>query len=1068
MLSILKHCCITLAVLLCQVVHGQNISVSGNITDSSDGEPIPYASVHLEGTMTGTSSDDQGHYSISVPHDGVLVFSSIGYRTKEVSIASSGVINVALTPDSEFIDETIVVAYGTATRSSFTGSASMINTEAISSRVTTDVTSALAGTAPGVQVISSSGDPAADGPAIRIRGIGSMSASNAPLYIVDGMPYDGPISDINPNDVESMSILKDAAASAIYGARGANGVILITTKRARGQDALIRFDAKWGSNSRLIPQYDVIDDPAEYYQIHYRMMYNSQIYGGKSPQEAYAYADAALFDQNNGGLGYKVFTVPEGEKFIGEDFKLNPKATLGYSDGEYYYIPDNWYEEAFHNSFRQEYNLSISGAQNHLSYYGSLGLLDDGGIVNNSGLRRYTARMNSDYQAKSWLRMTTNFSYTHTDSQTASYSDGYGSSSNIFYVTNNIGPIYPLYVRDAEGRITYDNGMKVYDANQTNFTRPSIVGNAVRDNEVNRKRNYSDMVSGKIGLVISPFEGFSLTGNIGLTNGNRRHNALYSEFGSSSSTDGQTYVSHERDFAVNCQLLGTYKTDFSGTGHKLEVLAGYELYRLKIQQLDGQNERLYSPMIGELGNADGSKGKKTSSYTAEYLTQGALARVQYDYGEKYFVSASYRRDGSSRFAKGHRWGDFGSLSCAWLISREMFMQDIQWINMLKLKASWGVQGNDNLYPTASYAMKYYPYSENYTHSYNEQTGEYSLTLAYKGNEALTWESSHAFNVGADFELWNGYLSGSIEYFSRRTTDLLYSKDVPLSSGNPTGYYPVNVGSILNRGVEASFLGNIFDTRNVQWTWNLNISHYRNRILSLDSSIGAEGIRGSNYIYKIGGSLYEAYMYRYAGVDRKSGKGLYYKKENGDVVTTDVFADAGQFECGSVLPKLYGGLGTSLNIYGVDFSVQMSFQLGGKYYDGTYQSLMHTASATGMAWHKDALNSWSEDNPTSDIPRLDGDTSVGQSAVDRFLISSNFLSINNMTIGYSFPDKWMNEIDISGIRIYFAADNLAVFSARKGVDPRYSIGLGSFTSGSGLNSGAYSAMRTLTGGLTLTF
>ena len=1069
MLSIQKLGCILIAALMCSTALGQNISVSGNITDASTGDPVPYASVHLEGTMVGVSSDNEGHYSISVPHDGMLVFSSIGYRTKEVTVASSGVLNVELSPDSQFIDETIVVAYGTATRSSFTGSASMVNAQAIESRVATDVTSALAGTAPGVQVISSSGDPASSGPTIRIRGIGSMSASNAPLYIVDGMPYDGSISEINPNDVESMSVLKDAAASAIYGARGANGVVLITTKRARGQDAVIKFDAKWGSNSRLIPQYDVITDPAQYYETHYRMMYNSQIYAGKSQQEAYAYADATLFDQNNGGLGYQVFTVPEGEPFIGKNFKLNPKATLGYSDGIYYYIPDDWYKETFHNSFRQEYNFSVSGTKDKFSYYGSVGYLDDGGIVNNSDFKRYTARINADYQAKKWLKMTSNISYTHTDSQTASYTDTFGSSGNVFYITNNMGPIYPLYVRGADRKIMYENGMKVYDANQTNFIRPNIVGNAVRDNEVNRKRNYSDMVSGKFGLAVTPLQGLSVTGNVGLMSENSRYNALYSQFGSSSSTDGQAFVSHDRYFAVNTQLLAEYKTDFGGTHHNLEVLAGYELYKLKIQSLEGQNDRLYDPFIGELGNADGTKSKKTSSYTVDYVTQGFLARIQYNYGEKYFISGSYRRDASSRFADGNRWGDFGSIGAAWLMSNEPFMQDAYWVNMLKLKVSWGVQGNDNLYPNASYARKYYPYADNYTHSYNEETGEYSLTLAYKGNEDLTWESSHSFNMGADFELLGGYLCGSIEYFSRKTTDLLYSKDVPLSSGNPTGYYPVNVGSILNRGFEASLYGDIFNTRNLQWSWNINMSHYRNEILSLDSSISEEGIKGSNYIYKVGGSLYEAYMYKYAGVDPDSGKGLYYyRDEDGLMKTTDVFADADQFECGSVLPKLYGGFGTSLRVYGFDISAQFSFQLGGRYYDGTYQSLMHTDSSVGSAWHKDVLKSWSPENPDSDIPRLDGDTSVGQSAVDRFLISSNYLSVNNVTVGYTFPSKWMDKLKIAGLRVYFAADNLAVASARKGVDPRYSIGLGSFTSGSGLNSGSYSAMRTLTGGLTLTF
>ena len=431
--------------LLMQIAAGaQNISVSGNVTDASTGEPVPFASVHLEGTMIGTSTDHEGHYHIEVPHDGLLIFSSIGYISSKVPVASSGVHDVVLVPDAEYIEETIVIAYGTATRNSFTGSASMVSSEEIEARVTTDVTSALAGTAPGVQVISSSGDPASDAPTIRIRGIGSMSASNAPLIIVDGMPYDGRISDINPSDVESMSVLKDAAASAIYGARGANGVILITTRRSKGGDAVVKFESRLGANSRLIPQYDVISDPALYYETHYRMMYNSQLYAGKSSQEAYAYADRYIFDQNNGGLGYQVYTVPQGEKFIGTDFRLNPKAVPGYSDGQYYYIPDDWYGAAFGTAFRQEYNLSVSGSGERFSYYASAGYLQDGGIVSNSGFVRYTARINADYQAKEWLKFSTNLTYAHTDSQTASYTSSYGSSANVFYVTNMMGPIYPL------------------------------------------------------------------------------------------------------------------------------------------------------------------------------------------------------------------------------------------------------------------------------------------------------------------------------------------------------------------------------------------------------------------------------------------------------------------------------------------------------------------------------------------------------------------------------------------------------------------------------------------------
>lgn len=1065
-----------LASLTATVTMAQEINVSGTVIDYSNGEPVPYASVHLEGTMTGTSTDGDGNYSIRLPHGGNLVFSSIGYITVKEAVNASMVLNIVMEPDTEHLEETIVVAYGTATKSSFTGSASMIGAKTIESRVSTDVTAALAGTTPGVQIISSSGDPAAGGGTVRIRGIGSMSASNAPLYIVDGMPYDGSIADINPADVESMSILKDASASAIYGARGANGVVLITTKRASGtSDSKIRFDAKWGSNSRLIPQYDVITDPAQYYETHYRMMYNSQVYAGKSPSEAYAYADANLFNHNNGGLGYQVYTIPAGEKFIGEDFKLNPSAVLGYSDGEYYYIPDDWYGLTFSDSFRQEYNLSVSGAKDKLNYYGSIGYLNDGGIVSNSDYQRYTARINVDYQAKPWMKVTSSMSYAHSDSQTASYSSSYGSSSNIFYVTNMMGPIYPLYVRDASGQIMTENGMKVYDSNQTNFIRPAFVGNAVRDNEVNRKKTYTDFITGKWGVTLTPVQGLSLSANIGLTNDNSRYNALYSRFGSQSSTDGLAYVSHDRTFAVNNQYLAEYKTDFGGSGHNLNVLAGYEMYKLKEQFLEGQNDHLFNPLVGELGNADGVSSRQTSSYSADYMTQGFLARVQYEYGNRYFASASYRRDGSSRFAPGHRWGNFGSVGAAWLISNESFMSGAGWISMLKIKASYGVQGNDDLYPGSNYARKFYPYADNYTHSYNETTGEYSTDLAYKGNEDLTWESSHSFNAGVDFEFFGSRLNGSAEYFSRKTVDLLYSKDVPLSAGNPTGYYPVNVGSIVNNGFELTLEGILINTSEMQWSLNMNLSHYRNKILSLDPSVSEEGIKGGNYIYKIGGSLYEAYMRKYAGVNPENGKAQWYRKVldkdgawTGESEITETFADASQYELGSVLPKLYGGFGTTFKAYGFDLSAQFSFQLGGRYYDGTYQALMHTSSGIGTAWHKDVLDSWSETNKDSDIPRLDGDTSVGQTAVSNYLISSNYLSVNNITLGYTFPESVTSYLKISGLRIYVAGDNLAVKSARKGVDPRYSMGLGSLTSGSGLNSGSYSAMRTITGGITLTF
>jgi len=1050
--------------LMCAVASAQNIKVSGTVK-TSEGEPLPGAAVILKGTTIGVNTDLDGKYSITVPANGTLVATMIGFVDSEAAVGSRAFVDFFLHEDSELLDDVLVVAYGTASKSSFTGSASMVKEEMIEKKVATNVTSALAGAAPGVQMLSTSGDPTSNSQTIRIRGIGSMSAGRDPLIVLDGVPYQGAISDINPQDVESLSVLKDASASAIYGHRGANGVIIITTKKGKSGEAQVKFDAKVGANSRLIPQYDVITDPGQYYEKWYEQMYNSYYYSGHSVAESYAFADNNLFDQNNGGLGYKVFTVPEGQKLIGTNFKLNPNAKLGYSDGQYYYTPDDWYNEVFHTGIRKEYNASVSGSSDRFNYYASVGYLDDAGMVNNSDYKRYTGRINASYQVKDWFRVETNMNFSHSDSQQPSYStSNWGSSGNVFYITNNVAPIYPLYVRDADGNIMKENGRTVYDANQTNFKRPSFVGNAVRDNEYNDYQSYADVLSGKWAAVFTPVKGLTLTADLGITDDNTRSSYLYSQFAGSSATDGGVTVKHSRFLSTNTQLLAEYKVSIGK--NNFDLLGGYERYKYISQSLSGYNDHLFNPLVGELSNADGTSSKQASSSTGYYMTEGFLGRLQYDYDGKYFFNASYRRDASSRFAKGHRWGNFGSLGAAWLISKEGFMSDVSWVDMLKFKVSYGIQGNDSL-------GGLYPYSDQYTHSYNEDTGAYSLTLSYKGNEELTWETSKSFGTGLDFELFNGYLNGTFELFARKTEDLLYNKDVPVSAGNPTGYIPVNVGSIMNSGFEIALDGTIISKKNFNWTWNANISHYKNEILSLDSSVSEEGIKGGNYIYKVGGSLYEAYMRKYAGVDKETGKALYYydyEDESGNTVTgtTDVFDKATQYEIGTVLPKLYGGFGTSLNFYGFDLSAQFSFQLGGKFYDGTYQYLMHTQASAGQAWHKDVLKHWTPENTDTDVPRLDGDTQVSQTAIDRFMISSNYLSINNVTFGYTIPTAICKKIKLDAVRFYVAGENLAVFSARQGVDPRYSMGLGSMTSGSGMNSNSYGAMRTITGGVTLTF
>ncbi len=1063
---------LTSAALLLACVTGlaQNINVSGTVTDVN-GEPVPAAGVIVTGTTKGVITDIDGKFSISAPSTGSLTFSALGYTDIVVPVNGRSVLNVVLEENAELLDETIVIGYGTSTKSSFTGSAAMVKEDVIEKKITTNVTNALAGTTPGVQVFSSSGDPASGGSnTIRIRGYGSMQASQAPLIILDGAPYDGSMSDINPQDVESMSVLKDASAAAIYGNRGANGVILITTKKGNVGEARVKFDARFGRNDRLIPNYDVISDPGQYYETWYKKLYNGYYYSGHTEAESYAMADAALYDPGNGGIGYQVYTLPEGEKLIGTNFRLNPNAKLGYSDGEYYYLPDDWYNEVFHTGYRQEYNVSASGATNRFNYYASAGYLQDGGIINNSDYKRYTGRINAEYQAKDWIKLITTMGFSHSQSHSANGGGSWGSSGNLFYLVNTIAPVYPLYVRklDENGQpyIYTENGRIQYDSNQTNQVRASTVGNAVRDNENDIANNLADVLTGKWGVVVTPIKGLSLTANLSLTDDNTRYNSLASIFGSGASVDGEAYVSHSRFFSVNRQFLAEYKNSFAGV-HNIDILAGYEDYNYTSQALYAYNYHLFNPFVGELNNADDtpSSSSQMRSYTNRYATKGILSRAQYDYDGKYFANASFRRDASSRFAPGHQWGNFWSAGAAWLISSEGFMQNVDAVDMLKFKLSYGESGNDDV-------GSLYPYEDQYSHSYDGTS--YSLALTYKGNPNLTWETKQSFNTGFDFELFHGYLNGTLDLYYQTTKDLLYNKSVPLSSGNPTAHQYVNVGKLNNKGIELSLDGNIINTKKVVWSWNANFSHNVNKILELDPSVSENGIRSGSQIIEVGGTLYDGFMRRYAGVDKETGQALYYYDvldEEGEVTgeeTTADFSKATQYRIGTFLPKLTGGFGTTLSAYGFDLSAQLSYQLGGRYYDGQYQALMLSQQNSGLAIHKDLLRAWTPENTDTDVPRLDGDTQVGQTNVDRYVVSSNFLSLNNVTLGYTLPAKLVSKIKLSSVRFYVTGENLAVLSARQGIDPRFTIGLGGYTSGSGVNQSYYSARRTITGGVTVMF
>ncbi len=1039
-------------------VGAQNRQISGTVANP-EGQPIVGATVVVDGTSAGTTTGSNGKFTLTAPADATLTVSFIGYQSQQIPVAGKTWLDIELKEDSQSIDDVIVVAYGTTKKEAFTGSASVIKTDDIAKRQVSNVTNALSGVTSGVQVTSTNGQPGTDA-TVRIRGIGSFSASNKPLYVVDGVPYDGQISSINTADIESLTVLKDAAASAIYGARGANGVILITTKRGKSSEAVITVDAKWGSNSRAVPQYDVITDLGQYMELVGQSMSTyAQLLRGFTPEQAAQYIEKNVYTNSAGGVGYRVFDYPEGETLIGADGKLNPNATLGYVNGDYLFLPDNWYDELFDKgNLRQEYNVSISGNSDKINYYASLGYLDDSGIMSNSGFTRYSTRLKADYQAKKWLKFGANVSYSNVENNNPTNQTSSGSSANIFYLTGMIAPIYPLYIRNAEGSVAKDShGYTMYDFGDTStgmpYKRTFMSGsNPASMWELDKATYTYDDFSSRYYATVDIYKGLKFTYNLGIDLSAYRYQRLYNPYyGQYSKVGGVIYVANKRELALNQQQLLNYSGTFADK-HNIDILVGHETYKWKRSYLQGGREKIFNPNVVELNNAISQQSN--DSYTDNYFTEGYFAQVNYDFDGKYFISGSYRRDASSRFHKDHRWGDFGSVGASWILSKENFLSGAEWLDLLKIKASYGVQGNDNLlYQTGE--TNYYPYADQYTLS--QLDGSFATALSYKGNKDITWETSHSINAGVEFSFWQGRLAGNVEYFNRRTSDMLYYMPSPNSIGY--AYYPTNVGSARNSGVEIDLNSTVFRTKNVTWTLNANLTYLKNKIIKLDESLGGEWIDGSR-IYREGESMYQLYLRKYAGVN-ENGQSTWYLADGS---ATTEYAQADRFTTGDILPKVYGGFGTTLEFFGIDFSIAFAYQLGGKVYDNTYASLMHagTAQTAGSNWHKDILRAWKigDEAGSTDVPRLYTSDTNTNSMSDRFLISSNYLDITNITLGYTLPSSWTRKVHISKLRLYMAADNVALFTKRQGLDPRQSY--------TAAGSYRYAPIRTISGGINLTF
>lgn len=1111
--------------------------VTGTVISVEDGEPIPGASVLLEGTKTGVVTNAEGKFTLTVPASVKRLEVSCSGMIKQL-VRVKPVVNVELETDNKAMDEVLVVAYGTSTKQAFTGSATVVGAEKIESLQSTNALDALTGHVAGVELYSLTGDPTNNNPSIRIRGISSMSAGTEPLIVVDGAPYGGDMNTINTNDVESMTVLKDAAATALYGSRGANGVILITTKKGERGDAKVTLDAKWGSNSRARREYKTVDNPGQYYEMYYSALNNYAKGNGMDDAAANLWANNNLTAANGFGLYYNVYNVPEGQLMIGQNGKLNPNARLGNVVNGYLLLPDNWLDAAYRHGLRQEYNVSVSKADEKSNFYASFGYINNEGITFNSSMENISGRLKADLQAKKWLKVGANMTFNHYNAKSMLEDGTSNSSANIFAAATQVAPIFPLYLRNPDGSIMVDpkNGLRRYDwgdGSNAGLSRPSFTGsNALQQQQVDVSQWEGNAFSATGFAEIRFLKDFKFTSlNTMNLDESRSTDLTNPYYGNYAGQNGILYKGHSRNLNYDLQQRLDWNHEFGL--HDVGAMIGHDWYKSNYYTLSASRYNMFDPSILELNGAV-NDNSGAGSYTTMYNNETYMARVQYNYALKYFLSATYSRQASSHFTKqdGRWWGNFYSASAAWVISEEKFMQNLKWVDFLKLKASYGEQGNDRI---GNYL---------YTNRYSVVNGGGHPAVsasALKGNKDITWETIGEFNTGLEFDLFKNRLNGSIEYFWRKTSDMLYQFTLPRSSGFG-GYYD-NIGDMVNHGVEVELDAALVRKQNFKWNLGLNLTHYKNKITHMPDEKKTStvydfdgkaysGYASGNMFIGEGLSMGSYYMSEYAGVYNKDTyKKTYQANENtakatggsatydpsldgssmwwatrtyaayddeGKVILDPVYNedgtpkvdeagnpvtqvrtytvkeavtnydDASEYvQNGCLLPKIYGGFNTNIQLYGFELGLDFAYQIGGKVYDYEYANFMGSpvSSSKGDNFHADLLNSWSVSNPNSDIPRFQFGDQYTAGRSTRFLTKASYLSLQNLTFAYNLPSTLLRKAKIDAVKLYVNASNVWLWSKRQGLDPRTAATNLSYGES---NATLYSTIRTISAGVKVTF
>ncbi len=1060
MLMVRKIVLLLVASLTCGLLAmAQTKQVSGTVKDAN-GNAIVGATVLVEGTNNGTTTGTDGSFRISAPANGNLLVSFIGYDDQKISIAGKTAVDVVLQDNYTAIEGVTVQTFGELKKKDLTGSITAVTAKDLQKMTVSSVSNALEGAVAGIQSYSTTGQPGTDA-AIYIRGIGSINGNQAALIVVDGVPYSSALSTINPLDIESVVVSKDAAANALYGSRAANGVIFVTTKKgARNQKANITFEAKWGWNEMGVGEHETMQNPGDYYEWAYGGLYNYFSSGGYPHDMAAANAYNNLFYV----LGnYMAYRIPDGETLIDlETGRLNPNAQLLYAD--------NYDDYLFTKQFRQEYTLSISGGNDKVDYYVSGNFLDDPSYVIMSSFKRYSGRAAVNAQVTDWLKLGTNVSFTHRDADDPSYGgDSPANTNNVFLWTLWQNPTVPYYARDLDGNIRYNpDGTKMLEnglgTTLSPFGSTQDIFNSMNmahplqsmSRDINRR--VRDNIYANAYVDITFLKDFKFTANFTMDNVYDRTTFFQNnEYGIGALPENNGFVQKYAGFytSYNTQQMLNYNKSINDL-HNVDVMIGHEFNRTDNNEINAYNNNIFYPGIPELGNAvDPTKDVATSEHVKTTL-EGYFARANYNYDDRYYLSLSYRYDGSSLFQY-DRWGHFWSVGGSWRISQEEFMKRALWVNDLRLRATYGVSGNQ--------LNSAYPYTNLW--SIGELDGKPTISQSSVGNRNLSWERNKQVDVGLDFRLWDR-VYGSFDWYNRRTHDLIWNRPTPASTGLTSRLE--NVGVLQNAGFEFDITVDIIKNRNVYWNIGINGAFAQNKLIEFPEELGNAALGGDYvsgaFLRGKGKSYYNLYLFDYAGVDPETGGELYWKNttdSEGNVTgreLTSNFAEADQYEMGDALPDMTGGLRTSFRWKNLDINVQTAFQIGGKQWDGASAN-MYSPGRAGFTVSDDLIrNTWTPENPNAEFPMLmyGGTWQFPASNVNALFRDASYFSLKNLNVGYTLPKKWTSKLSIESLRIFFNADNLCFVSAHDGFDPRMGF--------SSMNGFQFPQARTFTFGITL--